>query len=1370
MLFKNLLIFIFIVTNLFAIEVKQNINKRNITVTGNNNPTNLDYGFYIPKFEKRDIILFDKINANKYKKKYLYVGYGVYDKEEKNCKYLDVKYNKDYFLHYFRDLHTIKNDTYAISKLPYTYERAKTLVNKFAGVIAVPRDAYENQLLLQQYYNKYDTWIGLEKKNCADTYRDELNVTHSFNSFENEKFCREDKLNVYSPKDSLLWDYTNGNKNKHYVIIHIYSPDYKRPIKVCAPWWRVERTYKQTIDKIDPRIKNSLTMFKYIYNPKQTVLCTKYEKSHTNNHNGNRRVECKTYYDISADPICVYDMYNPICKVNNCKGYIENNCKLVDRVSGFKDYTFKWVKDTESGIMKRIKNKDKIVNNIYDCPPEPPSADSCIESNKVLVYPAECPGSECDKLVNCIRDGKTEEECLQNYKCEKVYGSVDNMHIDDNGNVIGLYGKCSDGSFVEAKVGILKEITRKCLEYNMKEELNITHRYCEAEATSVTHTIKNDITSSDIYQEDKNCVRINNLQEARPDEVLNLLIKDVGEFKVDITYIPIDKNSTTPYTKDYSQLVEDYINDGVSETKRTQEIQNKIDTKNSIFSEEWFEKRIDAFKNPNIIGIVRATSYNSLQFCSNNKDKLNNNSCYETDNNNNLINANDTVIKNKTMTFNINYYSTPSAKTDKTRVTSTNYGHTYNWHQGVNYNTLNRDILSYMGISPSKITDNSKLTNWLQRAYNNYSDPGTMNTTTMTVKIKDSVHKTCKSGYTANSQGYCVTDAKVLPNYKYLYVSSKKDDSIKNNFDAVEINQNDNIKYFGNFNNLTDLGITKQTAHNYYFYGSNKEIYPNQFSVFKRKGDYIVLDVKDISLSHTCEEYSKDLDNSKYTTNDRCIIEYGNFIKKPLKEANITDPTSPIIDFGDALEIKTNGYNSIFAIQSYLDGKKFGYFSTYVRKPLILGHMMEKGTNKELSPIFQIPYTTDKVTYVAHIKQKTVTTKSNPPSDPENFYMKSVWASIYKSILENQKNSKHKVSTLVGAAAGAGLGAGLVAAGTMAILPTIPIALATGVVVNYAIQVLRSRMKLAEYHIDFQIYKSIPEYDKNKVYIPSLYEHKAIIPKRDMIDNRDYDYKTGMPLVKMIYNNESYTSGIVKDGDINKKIGDFTNFKNHILYLSGFPKSTINSLQDSWETGIKIGWEGCKWYQTCHNKTREQSKTITKTIEKKVTTGYSGAVNHLLIYVPYLGDYNLEAFDAHGNKLASRTIYGKDFISTAGKFDYQKVNFAMAKNFNISSDIKDGKTTNACRGSVECEWGGGVSGANYEIGTPLGYICSKSNDAYVKEHSATLITIKPTNSAQWFKIKLKRPMPYPNRVVVVTPSKLENRKYRCYEKGKCNIK
>jgi hypothetical protein len=85
------------------------------------------------------------------------------------------------------------------------------------------------------------------------------------------------------------------------------------------------------------------------------------------------------------------------------------------------------------------------------------------------------------------------------------------------------------------------------------------------------------------------------------------------------------------------------------------------------------------------------------------------------------------------------------------------------------------------------------------------------------------------------------------------------------------------------------------------------------------------------------------------------------------------------------------------------------------------------------------------------------------------------------------------------------------------------------------------------------------------------------------------------------------------------------------------------------------------------------------------------------------------------------------------------------------------------------EWGGGISGIYYENDyTGLYHGCAKSNDAYVQDHSAVKLELQSLGEDKPFTITLEKPLPFANRVFLVTLAEKEVRKYRCFDEfGEC---
>ena len=107
---------------------------------------------------------------------------------------------------------------------------------------------------------------------------------------------------------------------------------------------------------------------------------------------------------------------------------------------------------------------------------------------------------------------------------------------------------------------------------------------------------------------------------------------------------------------------------------------------------------------------------------------------------------------------------------------------------------------------------------------------------------------------------------------------------------------------------------------------------------------------------------------------------------------------------------------------------------------------------------------------------------------------------------------------------------------------------------------------------------------------------------------------------------------------------------------------------------------------------------------------------------------------------------------------------------SLADFIQEGQKEKACREEYMVEWGGGVSGIYAENQeTANNANCQKSNDQYIKDHSAVKLKIRSTSVDDWFTIELSKPMPYANRIRLVSLSNKETREYRCYDPfGECD--
>jgi hypothetical protein len=220
----------------------------------------------------------------------------------------------------------------------------------------------------------------------------------------------------------------------------------------------------------------------------------------------------------------------------------------------------------------------------------------------------------------------------------------------------------------------------------------------------------------------------------------------------------------------------------------------------------------------------------------------------------------------------------------------------------------------------------------------------------------------------------------------------------------------------------------------------------------------------------------------------------------------------------------------------------------------------------------------------------------------------------------------------------------------------------------------------------------------------------------------------------------------------------------------GWFKSDVENITHSAERGVIVSYPKCKkWAWSCDKKNRESFNHDRDPFFKRMANSYIGAVNGVSIVVPYLGDYEVQALDQYDNVLGKITITEEEFReTTADMSKYAQVMFGL--NMDLANNIDEGLQDNACRYDLMVEWGGGVSGIYYENNdTGSNQDCQKSHDSYVRTNSATKLKIKSTTSDRYHVIDLVKPLPFANRVFLVTLNEKEIREYRCFEEfGDCD--
>jgi len=1328
MLQKSLLVIISICVQAFAVNLVLDRNNTDVELLKGGKATNVSYGYYLQNFQKTSMKAFEDIDLSLYPSKKLLIGYGVYDVNDNNCRYLDIPSNSDIDVN-FENLTVLGNKTYAVSRTKITSSECKALTAQYSGYVYTPKNASEYKAVLNGINQRskggiaHDLWVGYTRTDCDSQYLNDEGFSQQFTKFiyKNE-ICTPYNLYTYSPADSQLWLRT-GSSDLHYCAIEIQSPDYLRPVKYCAPWWRVERSWKLISNDSQMKINGKDYDFRYLKYlmdyPKDFITCTKYDENISLPSN-NYTYTCNSYDDIKASAACIASITLPQCHVNECVGYVENVCTKIDSFEPFKNYDVGYI--IQDGVETRVKVKDNKITNVYDCPPPKPNSSSCVEKSSVTVLPVECPGSQCVELSTCLQsDLNTSDDCFDTFRCEKSYGSVDSPHINSDGTVDGFNGICIDGNTSTTVLAYIEKkssIDRQCIEFEKFYDTNTTIKNCTSSSVPTQYTVSTSITRDDIYQDDPRCIRTNNVAEARPttEEVISYSTK--GFFKTSIERAFIDGTSlnnelnSTSYLLAASSLVMDNTNATFNTSTPASDPIEVFCA--STFPTQWMNNRFVPLGDASLKGFV----YN----------------------------------KSGTATRNLEIFSSSPLTTPAT--VSDSFGQVYSavgWSVAVldeNYkiisfetfgsdgSLLNSFLSSLVsgtivaiithGDPSAGVSDNASLiTTMTEFGATDTIIQGLLPTGAYALvgtkgvgRIFEQASNNITSSYVAKLLSFSISIPPVLAISTIANCTANK----------ATLSMIDTVPSYQDYD-FSSIGISQSDVENqnFCFIGGGTTGGDSYVSSIENNDALEFIYNIEPSLSSNCEDYSKCLGGENISANG-CKISVTQLSSSVSIEPQIEaiTPSEYVITKTEGSFLSDFSYKDVYAIQEYTDGT-FGYISNYLFK--LPENNIVKIDNKEVSPIIQqtpIPY---KVSYDNSSVENAQKTKNESAISQEGFHVGSV-----------------PILTAFGNFPDPALQAVLIGA-----VPLLPL-----------FMILSKENKWGWYNNSFKLYQKIDtgfKYFENLYgYDPRLSNGTELLWMEEETKSRTMEWNTA----------SRYKSNFILAKDT-----DFLNYGFIENQVAGVMKNSVE------KTSIRIDKDGAletggRWWELNYRVSYTQSGSVADLeLTKPINTIYMGAVNMLSIVVPFTGDYEVIAYDKNNNILGSIVAQEQNFVenTTAASGNiaqyYAKVQLALSDNFNLSSGQNGSNGNGSCLASDFVEWGGGTSGAYYEQGVPdLGAgnnDCFKSNDAYVLEHSAVKVTVRPVNETSAYVIQLKKPMPFPNRIILVNLKKIENRKYECYD-------
>lgn len=1217
-------------------------------ITKSTKPSDLAIVGITDHFQKESPNLISDMDLSGKIGKKIFVGYGIYDIGEKNCKYVEQPgVSKTDYDEVIRHIGSFNGHTYGYAKGKYTFGQCKALAKRLGGNPVMIQSHSEASYIASTFTSKEiagakvgDAWVGVYRQSCSDNdfYKNTDEKKQDFFNWstKGKPACQDGQRHVLIDRYGLF-NAASESKSAS-CIIEFDSKDMHKPVKICASWWKVLRDYdgvKQTLYDI-----NMLQRINQADIPISLALCTKYDEAQARLHKKNassRTAHCTEYYSRTIAEGCYENPVQDICFVSECNGYIQNVCRPVKSDSVGKEYVKGEI--MLNGKISEQETKTKIVTKEFDCPPSPISNKFCEERAQVMIYPQECPGSQCAELKECVYNSGSDtdkwNECFVKYKCIKIYGGRDNPKISASGEVLALRGKCPNGEVLDFPVNVQEKIDRKCLKYEVitKKERNVEK--CSEEKGYQDHVVNMAITDKDIYQDNPKCIRLDEVTESQTKKGVIVKVTPQGFFSTRITQEYLDGQS-------------EVLGDKIGSHKYTIQAANakdpqRIDEKPKEVKEEG--PQANNFSTA-MCGPVQGLVNKMAALLPPGPDNADN------DKTEGPSLPGGARVENNTIVFEL-YDYVPKGRTEKEeKEIHKRYGR--NQCEGSGVDVLSRAGLGTVDSVLSCVNGRFKFGVYLPYFVQNAS-----------IRNGGSLAFTNTLG--AGSEKSCATFG-ICMNGGYSFSG-------------------------GRCYNWSDDGNAADAAED--------KFYPDDRG--KVKGNMTQFGERDVN---------------------------------PPVEAPIATPTT-----------MQNGLQSILFLEEYVSGQ-WGWFSNYNSYPAKINRTevslsggsarMVSGNDKKMTKI------TDLLNYTVDIHH---------------------W----------WKRKKKPSSTLM-------LASGAIASAFA--LARSYIAFGIENIGAYILLVLFTRPRNWDrQEIWYRLWKGIP----HNFYDPGIYETRydreddnpgeptfkdkwyghlhMDMPDKRPNDAKDYVKKAhfaarnnmfeaiGIPRSEAAvhpWEEGNWPSNYPKCKKWNpwcEKVNDdwsglYTPNSMIPYELNTFLEGDTN--ERGGKVNVRVELEDVKGRGTAINKVRKEMSVL-----------YLGAVNTVIILVPYKGDYKLIARDALKVPLATFTVT-KDLFKT-------KVGTYYPSAQVVFGDTMEVKVKNGCKRDRAALWGGGVVGNFWETQrTAENVDCSHANERHVLKHSAMYIEIIPQNMDRGFEHRLKLPLPFANRVWVVSLDLDEERHYRCF--------
>jgi len=297
----------------------------------------------------------------------------------------------------------------------------------------------------------------------------------------------------------LLIGYGMGNPSgKNCKIFKKEDTGNPTDVTICVPWFRIEREYMVPPTDASSNFVPFIDEMAAQRIPMLVNYCNKYSD---NKVYPGGLIACTTYFSTINSAACRDNPKLDECRVDNCAQGIRDKCEYLTSVIGDVETLDGAIKDASDGSPVQDHTKVELTSHQFMCPSGPISEKvKCQEQETTLVYPEECIADD----ISTIKDDPVLTYCNE----------ADPVRDLDN-KIIGFNGTCADGRSVVCRTEQADTTTRRCSDpiYESAEELTVST--VEQLRNYVERTV---FVSSDLldpHADEENCLRVNDINDAR---------------------------------------------------------------------------------------------------------------------------------------------------------------------------------------------------------------------------------------------------------------------------------------------------------------------------------------------------------------------------------------------------------------------------------------------------------------------------------------------------------------------------------------------------------------------------------------------------------------------------------------------------------------------------------------------------------------------------------------------------------------------------------------------------------------------------------------------------------------------------------------